>query len=224
MSSSRKKTAALVSEDDVRRRADEVCHNSPDVEAAWAVKAFEFAEQHMQWLASVPRNADPRNIRMTGNDDEIIKAFEVMFPGFGVASIKEDDLKSPEAKNKWRPFCMHFEKTVEDYNYGTMLRLDATKDYSEDNCTFAPRVQFLAIEIARLRAGLNKSVMGPEEAGAEGNVYNMRRCAVCGKEAPFRCTRCKETRYCSRECQRQAWPSHKAECRKPAQDPPMFRS
>lgn len=34
---------------------------------------------------------------------------------------------------KWRPFINRFEKTIEDFNFGTLLRIDCTKDYSEEN-------------------------------------------------------------------------------------------
>jgi hypothetical protein len=50
-------------------------------------------------------------------------------------------------------------------------------------------------------------------------------CAACGKEkATNVCSRCKETRYCSRECQTAHWKDggHKAVCKKPedeAKDP-----
>ncbi|CBJ31961.1 MYND finger protein, putative [Ectocarpus siliculosus] len=38
-------------------------------------------------------------------------------------------------------------------------------------------------------------------------------CPVCQKpNAQKRCTRCKIVRYCSRECQKQHWPTHKLEC------------
>ena len=48
-----------------------------------------------------------------------------------------------------------FEHHVEDFNFGTLLRLDCSKGYSETNTTLVPRVQFLAIEVARNRQGLN---------------------------------------------------------------------
>ncbi|KAG7231967.1 hypothetical protein INR49_010050 [Caranx melampygus] len=47
---------------------------------------------------------------------------------------------------------------VEDFNYGTLLRLDCEKDYTEENTIFATRVQFFAIEIARNREGFNDAV------------------------------------------------------------------
>lgn len=36
----------------------------------------------------------------------------------------------------WRPFCNEFEGLVEDFNYGTLLRLDCEKDYTEENTIF----------------------------------------------------------------------------------------
>jgi hypothetical protein len=34
----------------------------------------------------------------------------------------------------------------------------------------------------------------------------------CGKNATQYCERCRRVRYCSRKCQRQAWPLHKSRC------------
>lgn len=36
----------------------------------------------------------------------------------------------------WRLFCNQFEGLVEDFNYGTLLRLDCEKDYTEENTIF----------------------------------------------------------------------------------------
>lgn len=49
----------------------------------------------------------------------------------------------------------HFLFSVQDFNMGTLLRLDASKDYDPDNTIIVPRIQFFAIEIARLREGCN---------------------------------------------------------------------
>lgn len=38
------------------------------------------------------------------------------------------------------------------------MRLDCSKDYSEANTIIVPRVQFLAIELARNREGLNGTI------------------------------------------------------------------
>ena len=210
----RAEARAMERDPEIEKKADEVCHNLPGVEAAWAVVAGQFAEDHERFLRSVPRNATPQRVRLTSLDSDIYTKFRLMFPAetLSVAVLDEDELKSPAMKAKWRPFCMHYEKTVEDYNTGTILRLDASKPYSPENTTLAPRIQFYAIEIARLREGCNVEVMGPEREGAENEEFFLRVCVVCGKEAPYRCARCKSTRYCSKECQTKDWAEHKKTC------------
>ncbi len=41
-----------------------------------------------------------------------------------------------------------YEKLVPDYNFGTILRQDATREYAEDNSILVTRTQFLAIEVS----------------------------------------------------------------------------
>ena len=36
----------------------------------------------------------------------------------------------------WRPFCNKFEDVIEDFNYGTLLRLNCEQDYTEENTIF----------------------------------------------------------------------------------------
>lgn len=38
-------------------------------------------------------------------------------------------------------------------------------------------------------------------------------CSVCGKEATTKCSICKKAYYCSKECQKNAWPQHKPVCK-----------
>jgi hypothetical protein len=40
----------------------------------------------------------------------------------------------------------------------------------------------------------------------------MNKCAICGKDAINRCSKCNQVSYCSRECQKTDWKSHKLEC------------
>ncbi|KAE9971120.1 hypothetical protein BLS_002770 [Venturia inaequalis] len=47
------------------------------------------------------------------------------------------------------------------------------------------------------------------------------KCSVCSKEASestpklLTCSRCKDTKYCSKECQTSVWETHKTTCRRP---------
>ena len=88
---------------------------------------------------------------MTKHDDQLYKHFREMFPDLNVVLVSEDKLKSVEAKECWRGFCENYKDSVEDYNYATLIRLDSSKEYSEANSMIVPRVQFLAIELARNR-------------------------------------------------------------------------
>lgn len=107
-------------------------------------------------------------LRLTKMDDEIYGHFKKEFPEFDPKeTINEDKMKSKEGKERWRNFMMTYEKTVEDYNYGTMLRSNPKFEYGEKETIFgslallstaersadqgntAMRMQFYAIEIAR---------------------------------------------------------------------------
>ena len=65
-----------------------------------------------------------------------------VFPDFDPAKeLDEDSMKNEEGKEKWRDFMMKYEKTVEDYNFGTLLRRSADAEYEEKSTMFAPRMQ-----------------------------------------------------------------------------------
>ncbi|THD27933.1 DUF757 domain-containing protein [Fasciola hepatica] len=130
--------------------------NDPNIEIGWAIKSFEHAEAHFRLLCSVD---DAKNLRLTGLDDEIYEEFTNLFPDLKVDVISEDELKSAESKANWRVFCNRFEDKVDDFNWATLFRLDASKGYDEENTCIVPRIQFLALEIARNRKGVNKSEM-----------------------------------------------------------------
>lgn len=92
---------------------------------------------------------DPKVLRLTKLDDQLYKHFRETFPELSVALVTEEQLKSAQAKECWRPFCDSYKESVEGFNYATLIRLDASKEYSEANSIIVPRVQFLAIELAR---------------------------------------------------------------------------
>ena len=76
-------------------------------------------------------------LRLTRMDDEIYEHFKRDFPEFQVGStINEDEMKSKEGKEKWRNFMMEYEKKIDDYNFGTMLRSDPKFEYGQDTTIF----------------------------------------------------------------------------------------
>ncbi|EFN79732.1 protein PBDC1 [Harpegnathos saltator] len=139
---------------DVLSRPAEEFVNDPSVERMWAMKAMEHAEVYFNILCSV----DPKLLRLTPHDDIIYKTFRETFPDMKVDKISEEDLKSHEQKEKWRPFCQQFKNIVEDYSFGTLMRADCTGEYSEENSILTTRIQFYAIELARNKEGLNDIV------------------------------------------------------------------
>ncbi|XP_043939330.1 protein PBDC1 isoform X3 [Protopterus annectens] len=128
--------------------------NDPNLEMMWAMKAYQHAEVYFNLISSV----DPQFLRLTKVDDVIYKEFREAFGSMKIDILDPAELKSDQAKERWRPFCMKFDGVVDDFNYGTLLRLDCTKDYTEENTIFATRIQFFAIEIARNRESYNSTV------------------------------------------------------------------
>ena len=47
---------------------------------------------------------------------------------------------------------------MEDFSFATLMRLDSSDEYSQNNTVVVPRVQFYAIELARNREGHNDSL------------------------------------------------------------------
>eukprot|EP00112_Aurelia_sp_Birch-Aquarium-sp1_P004690 Seg153.13 transcript_id=Seg153.13/GoldUCD/mRNA.D3Y31 product="Protein PBDC1" protein_id=Seg153.13/GoldUCD/D3Y31 len=126
--------------------------NDASYEYVWAIKTFKYAETHFKLISSF----DPSKLRLTKFDDQIYRTFKRFFKNFKVDVINDSELKEEESKARWRPFCELFKGKVEDYNFGTLLRLDCSKGYSEDNTILVTRIQFIAIELARNRRGLNQ--------------------------------------------------------------------
>eukprot|EP00011_Vannellida_sp_DIVA3-517-6-12_P012248 CAMPEP_0114618630 /NCGR_PEP_ID=MMETSP0168-20121206/7798_1 /TAXON_ID=95228 ORGANISM="Vannella sp., Strain DIVA3 517/6/12" /NCGR_SAMPLE_ID=MMETSP0168 /ASSEMBLY_ACC=CAM_ASM_000044 /LENGTH=150 /DNA_ID=CAMNT_0001829775 /DNA_START=18 /DNA_END=470 /DNA_ORIENTATION=- len=134
---------------DAREFAEGVI-NDPVLEVQWAETAFKHAETYFKLLQIVP---DVATMRLTRYDDAIYTAFRELFPDLNVALLDEDVIKSKESKEAWRPFLMQWEGKVEDFNFGTLLRLDAEKEYGPENSCIVPRVQFYCVELARNREG-----------------------------------------------------------------------
>ncbi|OOF98006.1 hypothetical protein ASPCADRAFT_205275 [Aspergillus carbonarius ITEM 5010] len=130
----------------------ETAENFEDMEKQFAVKAVEHLMTYWSILEKVPGS----KLRLTKMDDEILESFMKEFPDFNPAeTLDEDKMKSKEGKEKWRNWINQYEKTIEDFNFGTMLRASPKVEYERETTIFAMRMQFYAVEIARNRAGLN---------------------------------------------------------------------
>lgn len=133
----------------------ETADNLDDIEKQFAVKAVQQMEVYWGLLEKVKGS----ELRLTKFDDEIYEEVIKDFPEFedteNVAQISENDLKSDVGKERWRAFFKKFEKRIEDYNFGTLLRKRADGKYDEEGTIFVLRLQFYAYEILRNRLGLN---------------------------------------------------------------------
>ncbi|KAF3848413.1 hypothetical protein F7725_014920 [Dissostichus mawsoni] len=106
-------------------------------------------------------------LKLTKMDDDIYKMFRETFKDLDIKKLNPDDLKSDEMKEVWRPFCNQFQGLIEDFNYGTLLRLDCERDYTEENTIFATRAQFFAVEVARNKEGCNDVVFTSKSSKSE---------------------------------------------------------
>ena len=76
-------------------------------------------------------------LRLTKMDDDIHNDFNATFPELDPReTIDEDKMKSKEGKEKWRNWMMKYEKSVDDYNFGTMLRSNPKSEYGEKETVF----------------------------------------------------------------------------------------
>ncbi|KAI0999237.1 hypothetical protein K3495_g8961 [Podosphaera aphanis] len=126
--------------------------NLEDIEKQFAVKAV----QHMATYWSILEKVRGSSLRLTKIDDEIYDHLKRDFPEFDpAATINEDEMKSKTGKERWRKFMMAYDKKIDDYSFGTIVRSDPKWEYGNNETIFVPRMQFYAIEIARNRNGLN---------------------------------------------------------------------
>lgn len=129
------------------------------------------AVEHLMTYWSILEKVRGSQLRLTKMDDDIYEDFKNEFPDFDPAeTIDEDSMKSKGGKEKWRNWMMKFEKTINDYNFGTIIRSNPTFEYDKDTTIFGMfcavvwctwfgvvglltvigwRMQFYAIEIAR---------------------------------------------------------------------------
>ncbi len=106
---------------------------SSQIEKQFAVKAVQHMETYWAILERVRGSA----LRLTKLDDDIYEHLLKDFPEFDAAeTIDEDQMKSKEGKERWRSFMMAYEKKVDDYNFGTMLRSNPKWEYGQKETIF----------------------------------------------------------------------------------------
>jgi hypothetical protein len=75
-------------------------------------------------------------------DDSIFENLSNKFPELvqppynGLRKLDEDWMKSEEGKTRWRDFVEEYKDTVKDYNFGSLIRMDASDEYGERNTIF----------------------------------------------------------------------------------------
>ncbi|KAL8742370.1 MAG: hypothetical protein Q9190_005135 [Brigantiaea leucoxantha] len=111
----------------------EQAENFEDMEKQFAVKAV----QHMTTYWAILEKMKGSQLRLTKLDDEIYDHFSREFPEFDPSeTIDEEKMKSKSGKERWRNFMMAYEKKVDDYNFGTMLRSNPKYEYGEKETMF----------------------------------------------------------------------------------------
>ena len=101
------------------------------------------AVQHMTTYWAILEKMRGSKLRLTKIDDDIYEHFKKDFPEFDPQeTINEDKMKSKEGKERWRNFMLAYEKTVDDYNFGTMLRSNPKFEYGEKETIFGPLALF----------------------------------------------------------------------------------
>jgi hypothetical protein len=76
-------------------------------------------------------------LRLTKMDDDILEHLKTDFPEFDPATtINEDEMKSKKGKERWRKFMIAYEKKIDDYSFGTIMRSDPKWEYGKDETIF----------------------------------------------------------------------------------------
>ena len=99
---------------------------APQMEKQFAVKVVQHIETYWK-LLEIRRGTE---LRLTRMDDDILAHLRRAFPDFDpAATVDEDAMKSKDGKARWRAFMMEYEKTVDDFNFGTIMRSSPATEY-----------------------------------------------------------------------------------------------
>lgn len=87
-------------------------------------------------------------------DDEIYEDFEATFPEIDVKHLNDEHFKTPKAKEKWRNWVNKYEKRVNEFNFGSLIRIDYREDYLEQNTMFGMLVKCVNESITHIQMTL----------------------------------------------------------------------
>lgn len=103
--------------------------NMVEMEMQWAVKAFDEAEEYFALLEKTLPDSIKRVQFTPALDSELYAHFRNEFPDFPLHGFEEElHFKAAEMKVKWREFMNTYEDTVEDFNFGAILRINPMKE------------------------------------------------------------------------------------------------
>ncbi|ELU38339.1 hypothetical protein AG1IA_07641 [Rhizoctonia solani AG-1 IA] len=129
-------------------------------------EAVGHAQTYWQLLEAVP----PVALKM---DDEIYNDFIEQFPEYKqdpskIEIIDEDELKSKDNKPRWHKFMTAYDKKIQDYTFGSLLRRNAKDDYTEQNTMFGEHSHRYLFDIINLTV----AVLVPRMLGMNDHVHN----------------------------------------------------
>jgi hypothetical protein len=118
-------------------------------------------------MAHPIENLNQFNAEEAGNMEEIemqfavktvehLEAYEKLITGIPPSKIKLTSMDDDIVADLYTRFP--------EYNFGTLVRKDSDRCYSEENSMLVTRAQFVAVEIVRNRNGLNNKVYEDAQA------------------------------------------------------------
>lgn len=113
---------------------------SPSIPSNYPATDPTIAVQHMTTYWAILEKVRGSSLRLTKMDDEIYEHLKKDFPEFDpAATIDEDEMKSKTGKERWRKFMMAYEKKIDDYNFGTIIRSNPKWEYGQNETIFGKR-------------------------------------------------------------------------------------
>lgn len=143
--------------EELDRMEDLEVENSGEIELHGILYAIRRMGEHWEQLTSAA-NADA--MVLTGSreeDTQLYSTFRSRFPAMQLGLITEDTLKDTRLHETWRDFLTSQAEQLSEHNMISLLRKNASLGYNDENTMLVPRAQFLCIEIARNREGVNDS-------------------------------------------------------------------